>query len=204
MGRSKNHNKNPRHVHHEPSQPSYGGVQKSRLEVKMRRKDGDKYVDDIRAEVIKERRAAEEAAAEGPSPGQRLRRGELLAEKENYLKRFTAANARIAAAKKAVDTAAAQYEEAKEEKRVMEAAYRDILTELGRIPADLSSSRGGTLRSGVDIVTKEEGENVAKQEVEHVVKQEGEYVVNQEKENVVKQEGENVMKQEEGGVVEEE
>ncbi|KFZ01128.1 hypothetical protein V501_10198 [Pseudogymnoascus sp. VKM F-4519 (FW-2642)] len=204
MGRSKNHNKNPRHVHHEPSQLSYGGVQKSRLEVKMRRKYGDKYVDDIRAEVIKETRAAEEAAAEGPSPAQRMRRVELLAEKENYLKRFTAANARIAVAKKAVDTAAAQYEEAKEEKRVMEATYRDILAELSRIPAELSSSKNGVLKSGGDIATKEEGENVPKHEGGNVVKQEGENVVKQEGENVVKQEGENVANQEGGGVVQKE
>ncbi|OBT49062.1 hypothetical protein VE00_00233 [Pseudogymnoascus sp. WSF 3629] len=183
MGRFNRQKKNLRHVHYEQSQPSYDAVRKSRFEVRMRRKYGDSVFDGWKAEATKERRAAE--AAEGPSPAQRMRFVELLAEKANCLKRVTTAKAKVAAAKKALDEATARYEKAKEEKRVMEAEYRDILAELRRIPAELPSSRRGMLRSGGDIVTKEEGENVAKQEGE----------------NAVKQEGGNVMKQDEGRVV---
>lgn len=89
-----------------------------------------KIIKDIRAE-------------KGPSPAQRMRRVELLAEKESSLKQFTTLNAKILVSKKVADSAIAQYEEDQEEKRVLEATYRDILAKLGRIPAELSSFRKG-------------------------------------------------------------
>lgn len=102
------------------------------------------------------------ATAKGPSPGQRIRRGELLAEKANCSKQFTPLNTKIRASKGVAERAVAQYEKDKEEKRQLEEKYSKILAELGRIPAELSSSGGGgvMLTSGRDIVKNRKGEEV--------------------------------------------
>lgn len=134
----------------------------------------------LRKEIEEEKKAR---AAKGPSPAQRLGRVELLAEKANYLKRFTAINAKIIASKEVADTALAHHKKVKEEKRQLEEKYRGILAELGRIPAELSSSEGGMPKNERDILKEEEeGGNVMKQEGGNIIRGEGEEVTTKEEE----------------------
>ncbi|OBT65702.1 hypothetical protein VE03_03283 [Pseudogymnoascus sp. 23342-1-I1] len=134
-------------------------------------KEHGKVAEERRAIVAE---AAAEAASKGPSPGQSLRRSELLAEKASYLKQFTALNIRIGVSKLIMDKAMAEFEEAKEEKRVLEEKYSSILVELGRIPAELSSPRDGMPRTERDDVGEEDkGGNVVKQEVGDMKKEGG-------------------------------
>lgn len=129
----------------------------------------------LRKEIEEEKKAR---APKGPSPGQRLRRVELLAEKANYLKRFTAINAKITASKEAVDAAVAHHKKVKEEKRQLEETYCGILAELGRIPAELPSSEGVMSRNEKDIVKEEEERgDVTKQEAGDIRTKEGGGVV---------------------------
>ncbi|KFZ12396.1 hypothetical protein V502_07089 [Pseudogymnoascus sp. VKM F-4520 (FW-2644)] len=178
MDRFPYHNKNPSHV-----QSTYSGVQKTGWQGRWKRGDRESIAEmraRLRREIEEERKAR---APKGPSPAQRLRRVELLAEKANYLNRFTAINAMITASKEVVDAAVAHYKNVKEEKRQLEEKYREILAELGRIPAELSSSEGGMPRNERDIVKdEEEGANVMKQEGGNIMRGEGEEVTIKEEE----------------------
>ncbi|KFZ02298.1 hypothetical protein V500_00294 [Pseudogymnoascus sp. VKM F-4518 (FW-2643)] len=158
---------------------------------KERQREIQRFRKELEKEMVKKTVAAA-AAAEGPSPAQSLRRGELLGEKADFLKQFTSLNTKIRASKDVAERAIAQHEKDKEEKRRLEEKYSKILAELGRIPAELSSLGGVMLTSGRDIVKN--------QKVGGVIKHEGGDVTKLEAGNIIRGEGEEVtIKEEEEG-----
>ncbi|KFY02295.1 hypothetical protein O988_02240 [Pseudogymnoascus sp. VKM F-3808] len=178
MGKFSYHSNSPCNFH---PRFSYPGVSKRRWNEGQTQGENQR----LRREVEKEMKkadaaaAAAEAAAYGPTPIQRLRRAELLAEKADYLKKFTASDAK-------------EVEEGEEESDGAEIPPN--LVELDFIPAELSSSRMGLSETREDIM-EEVGGNVAKKKEGNIMKEERVDVVKNENEADMKEEGANVPKE---------
>ncbi|KFY17332.1 hypothetical protein V492_00742 [Pseudogymnoascus sp. VKM F-4246] len=103
----------------------------------------------LRKEYENEKIMKAAAAARGPSPGQRIRRAELLAERAKCLAQFTALNKKI--------------NETNNEKCQLKKKYSEILAELDRIPAELSGSEHGMPGPGNDTVKEAERKGAMEQ-----------------------------------------
>ncbi|KFY45615.1 hypothetical protein V494_00869 [Pseudogymnoascus sp. VKM F-4513 (FW-928)] len=146
----------------------------------------------LRKEYDNEKIMKAAEAARGPSPGQRIRRAELLAERAKCLAQFTALNKKI--------------NETNNEKCQLKKKYSEILAELDRIPAELSGSEHGMPGPGNDTVKEAEEKSAMEQPEGIEMEKEAEEKSAMEQPEGIEMEKEagGDLRQEEGSIIEKE